>query len=203
MKGFHRLLIVAGVVLIFLAACWAARTEREEIRAEVDAAAALNELGEAIGAGRAPENEAQGGQEDPLPEEGIHFVVIDGHSYIGYLSIPELSLELPVQLDWNLNNLEKSPCRYSGTLAAGNLIIAGHNYRKHFTPLKQLTVGSHVLFTDVRNEQYTYTVCEILTIKGDDAQRMLSDEDCWDLTLFTCTYGGGSRLTIRCRSQTA
>ena len=202
MKALGRFLIFTGVMFILLAAIWAMHMEREEIRAEEEAATALIELGEAIKAGRASEKEAQSGAEEPLPEDDIPFVIIDGHSYIGYLSIPELSLELPVQLDWSLKKLEKSPCRYAGSLACGNLIIAGHNYRKHFTPLKKLTVGSRVLFTDVEDVQYDYTVSEILAIKGTDTQRMLADEADWNLTLFTCTYGGGSRLTVRCIRQT-
>ena len=126
------------------------------------------------------------------------FEVIDGHAYIGYLTIPELSLELPVQLDWSMDNLERSPCRYTGTLEKRNLIIAGHNYKRHFTPLKLLTEGSLVEFTDIEDNTYTFTVKEMLSIPGEDTEGMLADEENWDMTLFTCTYGGKSRLTIRC-----
>lgn len=40
-------------------------------------------------------------------------VEIDGYSYIGYLSIPILDLELPVMSEWDYPHLKVAPCRYS------------------------------------------------------------------------------------------
>ena len=31
-----------------------------------------------------------------------------------------------------------------------------------------------------------------------DTESMLAGEEEWDLTLFTCTYGGRQRYTLRC-----
>jgi sortase A len=44
---------------------------------------------------------------------------------------------------------------------------------------------------------YVYTVEEMEVIPGTGTEEMISAE--WDLTLFTCTYGGWDRYTVRCK----
>ena len=77
-----------------------------------------------------------------------------------------------------------------------HLVIAAHNYRSHFGNLKNFTGGEEIIFTDVDGNKFYYTVvlCEIL--QPTEVEEMKAEE--WDLTLFTCTYGGGQRVTIRC-----
>lgn len=123
-------------------------------------------------------------------------IVIDGRTYIGFLSIPELGLDLPVQSQCSDTLLKHSPCWYSGSLKEGNLVIAGHNYKRHFTPIKQLKPGAQVTFRDVESHETRYIMLRSEIINGTDIEGMLSGED-WDLTLFTCTYGGKKRIAIR------
>jgi hypothetical protein len=65
-------------------------------------------------------------------------VEIDGNVYIGYLSIPTLEIELPVQSQWSYENLTVSPCRYYGAIKSRDLVIAAHNYTAHFGQIAQL-----------------------------------------------------------------
>ncbi|MCE5343067.1 MAG: sortase [Eubacteriales bacterium] len=123
---------------------------------------------------------------------------IDGHTYIGYVTIPEIGLALPVQKDYSFDLLDTSPVRYLGSLQEGNMIVAGHNFKTHFSPLKNVSLGSQVTFTDVNGNEYFFIVSKIQTVGGSDYSGMLADADQWDLTLFTCTPGGKSRLTLRC-----
>lgn len=58
---------------------------------------------------------------------------IDGIKYIGVLEVPELSLQLPVMSHWSLAGLKIAPGRYKGSVYKRNTIIAGHNYRSHFS----------------------------------------------------------------------
>lgn len=85
-----------------------------------------------------------------------------------------------------------------GNLPDRNKIFAGHSYKNHFARLKDVSVGSRMVFTDVEGNRCEYAVCMVLTMGGDDAKTMLSDDN-WDLTLFTCTVDGKSRVTIRCK----
>ena len=130
------------------------------------------------------------------PEEDMPSEEIDGNSYIGILKIPAISLELPIIADWSYPGLRIAPCRYSGSAYLGNLVIAGHNYLSHFGYLKTLSPGNEVTFTDADGNVFRYEVSEIEVLSPYAVTEMTSGD--WDLTLFTCTVGGQSRVTVRC-----
>lgn len=133
---------------------------------------------------------------EEIPMETL--IEIDGNTYIGYITIPELSLELPVMSEWNYDNLKISPCRYKGTAAGGDLIIAAHNYQSHFGRLKEIYNGLIIYFTDGDGKVREYEIQQVETIDGQDIDAMeFGSADTWDLTLFTCTIGGVSRVTVR------
>lgn len=122
----------------------------------------------------------------------------DDHSCIGIISVPSLGIELPVLSSWSYADLKISPCRYKGTADGGDLIIAAHNYRSHFGGLSGLVTGDRINFTDVNGKVYEYETIQTETIVGEDIELMefgASDE--WDITLFTCTLSGRSRVTVR------
>ena len=120
---------------------------------------------------------------------------INGIDFIGILRIPALELELPVVSQWSYPNLKTAPCRYSGSAYLNNLIICGHNYTSHFGNLKNLNEGDLATFTDMDGNVFTYKMVERETLLPTSIDAMESGE--WDLTLFTCTVGGQSRVTIR------
>lgn len=121
---------------------------------------------------------------------------IDGNAYIGLLEIPSQDLSLPVMADWDYEKLKIAPCRYSGSYYQNNLVIAGHNYARHFSPIKWLETGSDVYFTTVEGNVYHYTVDSVENLNPQAVEAMKSGN--WDLTLFTCTTGGESRCAVRC-----
>ena len=121
---------------------------------------------------------------------------VDGHRYIGVVSIPAIDVALPVQEEWSLAQLKTSPCRYMGSPYMGDLIICAHNYASHFGRLKNLQPGDEVLFTDVEGNEFLYTVVELQTLAATAVEEM--ESGAWDLTLFTCTLGGRMRVTVRC-----
>ena len=123
--------------------------------------------------------------------------MIDGVEYIGVISIPSYNINLPVQSEWSLSRLKISPCRYSGSVSDGSLIICAHNYQSHFGKLKYIQVGEKIRFTDMSGITYTYKVSKIDLIGGYNVEGM-KQNDGWDLTLFTCNYGGRQRITLRC-----
>lgn len=133
------------------------------------------------------------------PEMEMPVQQIDGYDYIGVLEVPGQNLVLPVMSEWNEEQLRRSPCRYLGSAYTGDLIIAGHNYRRHFSNLKRMHVGDEVFFTDMDGNRFSYQVVEIEILNADAVAEMEAGE--WDLTLFTCTYGGQTRFTVRCELQ--
>lgn len=142
------------------------------------------------------DNEETETPEEENPSETL--IEIDGNTYIGFITIPELSLELPVMSEWDYDNLKISPCRYKGTAFDGNLIIAAHNYQTHFGRLKEIYNGQKIYFTDGDGKVREYEIQQVETIDGQDIDAMeFGSADTWDLTLFTCTIGGASRVTVR------
>lgn len=133
-----------------------------------------------------------------LTEEDLTMteVEIDGHSYIGYLSIPTLDLELPIMTDWSYPKLRIAPCRYSGTLRGKDLVIMAHNYKSHFGKLSKLPTGTEVIFTDMDGNIWSYEVIGIDILEAHSVEEMTAGD--YDLTLFTCTQGGSHRVTLRC-----
>ena len=131
------------------------------------------------------------------PEMGMPTVEVNGQECVGMIEIPALGLKLPVISEWSDAKLKKAPCRYSGSAYLKNMIIAGHNYRTHFSGIKRLNPGDSVVFTDADGNVFSYEVAEIETVGGYDIEKMEAGD--WDLTLFTCTNKGKARAAVRCR----
>ncbi len=123
-------------------------------------------------------------------------VEIDGYGYIGYLFIPSLELELPVMSVWDDTRMKLAPCRYSGSTKTDDLVIAAHNYTRHFGALSRLSEGDKVYFTDMDGVRHCYKVQELEMLVATAVKDMTAGE--FDLSLFTCNYSGQSRLTVRC-----
>ena len=121
---------------------------------------------------------------------------VDGYDCIGILTIPVLDLELPVLTDWSYAKLKKAPCHYYGTYYEKDFVIAAHNYKSHFGRLSELQAGDIVIFTDVNGADYCYEVVLLETLPKEATQEMIASG--FDLSLYTCTPGGASRVTVRC-----
>ena len=137
------------------------------------------------------ENEEQHLQQMPVGE-------IKGYEYIGILTIPALEVELPVLTDWSYAKLKVAPCLYYGNCYEPDFVIAAHNYQSHFGRLSKLQAGDIVTFTDVSGNIYGYEVILIETLAENATKEMITSG--FDLSLYTCTPGGGSRVTVRCNA---
>lgn len=133
-----------------------------------------------------------------LPPE-LPIVEIDGFGYVGYLSIPRLELELPVLSDWDDRRLKLAPCRQNGSSRTDNLVIAAHNYEKHFGKLHKLSPGDKIIFTDMEGYINIYLVYSVETIQPTDPGAVHSSGH--DLVLYTCTFGGEARVAVFCDRQ--
>ena len=119
---------------------------------------------------------------------------------IGIIEIPSINIKLPVLSTWSYSLLKKAPCRYTGSIYLDNMVIAAHNSEAHFKKLSNLQEGDIVTFTDAVGNVFTYTVAGIELLQPNEVDNMTNGK--WPLTLFTCTYGGASRVTVRCEKNT-
>lgn len=181
-----------GVLLIICAVLLSGYNLIQRSNAEKNSAKIVEQLGKII-----PQ---VGDSEIPNyvlnPEMDMPTKEINGVNYIGVLQIPSLGLKLPIAEKWSYSQLMKSPCRYVGSAYKSNFVIAAHNYPAHFGNLKKLREGDSVIFTDMDGNQFNYEVAELETLMPTDVDEMKSGD--WDLSLFTCTVGGRTRVTVRC-----
>lgn len=196
LMGCGGLLVLAALVLF-------GYNRQEGLEARKTAEAVLPKLEALIESGQSR------GKEFPI-EEGstparpystrMDTVTVDGYAYIGTLTIPSLNLRLPIMDTWSDEQLKMTPCRYAGSLNGDDLVLMGHNYTYGFGQLDRLEVGQTLYFEDVNGITTTYEV--VLTdVLGEEAvEEMVNGSS--DLTLFTCTYDGRDRLTIRAERQT-
>ena len=190
------LLVLCGLLLATVSVALGAYNLWDDQRAGTEAESALKKIvqyREKVAA--APSQEASPGP-TPDPNRKMPVLEMDGYCYIGTISIPVIDVELPVQDSWSLSLLKASPCCYKGTVYRRDLIICAHNYATHFGRLKNLLPGDEVIFTDIDGNEYHYTVTEMDTLSGTAVEEMESGQ--WDLTLFTCTLEGRTRVTVRC-----
>lgn len=128
-------------------------------------------------------------------------IEVDDYDCIGVLSIPVLELELPVLTDWSYAKLKKAPCHYYGSYYETDFVIAAHNYQTHFGRLAELQTGDVVVFTDVHGGAHYYEVALLETLPPTATEEMITSG--FGLSLYTCTPGGGNRVTVRCNVKDA
>lgn len=120
--------------------------------------------------------------------------------YCGYITLPSLDLELPVLDGWSYSNLNIAPCCYEGSPETKDFIIIAHNYNDHFGQIGNLNTDDEIIFTDCDGKRYKYTVSYTEYIDGYNVGQMSENKNsAWDLTLFTCTLNGQSRVTVRAK----
>ena len=145
-------------------------------------------------------------EDEIFPEDGdapanMATIKVGGYDCIGVLSIPVLKLELPVLTDWSYTKLKKAPCHYYGSYYETDFVIAAHNYQAHFGRLSKLHSGDAVIFTDVHGVAHYYEVVLLETLPPTATEEMITSG--FDLSLYTCTPGGGNRITARCIAKKA
>lgn len=193
------LLVMLGLSMV-LAACMLHMTqERQDALAGENADILLQQLQlnrtslpprQAV----SPEPETQAPAADMAEKDYL------GYSMIGTLRIPNLGMELPILSTWSYELLDVAPCRYSGSLPGEDMILMGHNYKSHFTPLHHISEGTKVEFEDVNGIVSQFVVDKTEILHESHIDRLQSE---YPLTLLTCTAGGQNRLAVRCAMEKA
>ena len=121
----------------------------------------------------------------------------DNDACLSTISIPALGLELPVWGRWSYEKLEQAPCRYSGSVGGGDLVLLAHNYERHFAGIDELQQGDEIIITDAEGQELHYRVSGHEVLEAWERERLCSGE--YELSLFTCTDDGTQRHVLRCK----
>lgn len=201
-------LIALGVLCVGLSAGLVASNLRTEQEADASARQALESLKSIVEPATepAPDSTAETAPAATQPLEIPDYILnpnmdmpegyIDGVAYIGYLKFLSLDLELPVISETTYPNLRISPCRFEGSAYLDDLVIGAHNYTRHFGQIGDLAYGDEIAFTDMDGNVFRYQVANIEILQPNQVEELCSGE--WPLTLYTCTLGGRTRVTVRC-----
>lgn len=131
---------------------------------------------------------------------------ISGSEVMGYVTIPKISVELPVYhgtsaevLNVAVGHLPGSSVPVGG--AGTHAVISAHRglpSAKLFTDIDQLAIGDEFTIT-VLNEIYTYEVDKISIVLPEDTKELAIEKGKDYVTLMTCTpYGVNThRLLVR------
>lgn len=187
-KKIGKVCMVCGVVLILAALLLLLYNHEIDRRAGLAAEDVLPKLQNSLNI------------QDPELFGEMPTIEINGYKYIGFVSIPVLDLELPIMSEWDYTRLKIAPCREYGNLKNNDLVIAGHNYHKHFGNLSSLKLDDIVTFTDV-NGNIIYYLVDNVSVVPPKSVEMVKNSD-WDLVLYTCTYGGQNRVVVGCNRAT-
>lgn len=197
------LCILAGFALIAGALALVVSNEQEDLAAESYVSEIVPILREEITRTRQTASAEPTMPQENVPESFLKpedlimtEKIINGYAYIGYLSIPDLNLELPIMSGWDSRRLQISPCRFTGTLRGEDLVIMAHNYNSHFGRLSKLTEGAQIIFTDMDGNVWHYGVAAMDILPAEAVEEMTAGE--YDLTLFTCASNRTQRITVRC-----
>jgi sortase A len=201
-KGFGICCIVLGVCCLISSLGLIAYNRWEEENAQDVSMNILQDVQENMPEITREESTSEESKQDESEEISVDIpkemlaTQVDGYDCIGVLSIPVLELELPVLTDWSYAKLKIAPCHYFGSYYERDFVIAAHNYQSHFGRLSELQPKDLILFTDISGTVYCYEVVLLETLPANATEEMITSG--FALSLYTCTTGGASRVTVRC-----
>ena len=187
--------VLLGVVLLLAALGLYGYNRWEDAQAGAEAQTVVQDLQEKVVEQTQSAASAPAIDYSSLDPE-LPVVELDGYEYVGTVSIPAIGIDLPVMSEWSYPKLKISPCRQFGSSRTDDLVIAAHNYESHFGKLTSLTAGDSVTFTDMDGIVNEYVVNKVEVLDPHSVEEV--EHSGYALVLYTCTYGGKTRVTVFC-----
>lgn len=138
----------------------------------------------------------QPGIRDAYIDMTMPVLELDGTDYAALLDIPALGLTLPVADVWDKGAVRQQPCRFSGTVYDGSLIIGGSDRAGQFSCFDRMQPGNEVSVTDMTGTVFSYVVDRIDRASSASAAVLTAGES--DLTLFVRDAYGLEYILLRC-----
>ena len=187
--------VLLGVVLLLAALGLYGYNRWEDAQAGAEAQTVVQDLQEKVVEQTQSAASAPAIDYSSLDPE-LPVVELDGYEYVGTVSIPAIGIDLPVMSEWSYPKLKISPCRQFGSSRTDDLVIAAHNYESHFGKLTSLTAGDSVTFTDMDGIVNEYVVNKVEVLDPHSVEEV--EHSGYALVLYTCTYGGKTRIVVFC-----
>ncbi len=141
--------------------------------------------------------------QNATPDDRINVMMpsmeIQGDNFCGILEIPAYNADLPVRSAWDSRRLSDYPCRFTGSIYDGSLIIGGTDNSGQFDFMKNITGGDLVYVMDMTGGRYRCIVTDVYRTKDVSSNHLMSlDADLvlfaknsfsFDYTLVLCKIG--------------
>ena len=141
---------------------------------------------------------------DRVPEERgnntMASMEIDGINIVGVLSFPGYGQTLPLAGQWDTGLLSTMPCRFTGSIYDGSLIIGAGDGDTQLSFASWMEVEDEIVLTDMEGGRYTYKVAAIHHAKHATLQKL--QEGDYPLTVYVKNSETSEYLLIRCRIGT-
>ena len=126
---------------------------------------------------------------------------VDGEDLIGILELPLYDRTLPVGGNWSKYTVSTHPCRYSGNLYDGSLVIGGSDAPGQFDFMKSISIGNSISLTDAMGGRYYYRVEWVENRKDIPLDELFSETT--DLVLFARNSYSMEYTIVQCSLQMA
>ncbi len=107
---------------------------------------------------------------------------VEGTNFCGILEVPAYNADLPICDVWNAGSVDRFPCRFTGSVYDGSLVIGGSDNSGQLDFMKQITGGDRIYVTDMTGARYSYTVSDVFRT-GDVSLENLTGQE-GDLVLY-------------------
>ncbi len=136
------------------------------------------------------------GSKDPEQETEMPVLELHGEDFSALLEIPAYGLKLPVGNSWDQGKVVSYPCRFSGTVYNGSLVIGGYDQAGQFDFFDRIQDGTTVSLRDMTGCTFTYEVARVDRSKSAEAEVLMNDEA--DLSLFVRDAQLLEYIILRC-----
>lgn len=126
-------------------------------------------------------------------------VEIGGNDFVGLIEITEHNKVMPVYSGWEKSRITEFPCRFTGSMYDGSLIIGAVEDPGQFDIVKTVAGGDEVTFTDVTGLKYTYIITDAYKTKDVSTENLTAAEG--ELVLFVRSTYGRDYMIICCNSR--
>lgn len=142
---------------------------------------------------------------DRVPEERgnntMASMEMDGVNIAGVLEIPQFAAALPLASAWDTGLVKSMPCRFTGSIYDGSLIIGAVDGEDQFSFASSMETDDLIVLTDMEGGRYTYRVAAIQHAKHATLEKLQFGN--YALTIFVKDSRNGEYLLIRCDSDFA
>lgn len=175
--------LMAGGMLLFAATQWLGDLGQKQCRETVQRMEAL-----------LPESKA--GIPGLYSNTDMPVLSLKDKDYSALLSVPSQGVKLPVVHRWKDRNLLTAPCRFSGSVYDGTLVIGGTDRPGQLDFCKRLDIGDEIRITDMAGLEFRFTVTRVERTSDPTAEKLMKEE--YDLTVYVKDSYSLEYILVRC-----